>query len=173
MSDIELSESDLDTGEREAADYETPYILVIEARFYEDITDELVKGAIAVLVDAGATYERVTVPGALEIPAAIRYPIRAKDFAPEMRRYDGYVVLGCVIRGETSHFDVVCRECARGVMQLAEEYTLALGFGVLTVDTREQAIARAAVDRGNQGARAARACLRMIDLKRKFRLFPR
>ena len=150
-----------------------PLILVIEARYYDDINDSLAQGAIEALEEAGAEYERITVPGALEIPAAIRYAIRSKDFSPELKRYDGFVTLGCVIRGETSHYDLVCRECSRGVMQLAEEKTLAVGFGVLTVENKDQALARADIGKGNAGGRAARACLQMIELKRKFRLYPR
>ena len=91
----------------------------------------------------------------------------------EGRPIDGYVVLGCVIRGKTSHYDIVCGECSRGIMDLAQEFTLAVGFGLLTVENLDQAWARAAVDKGDQGARAARACLHMIRLKRDFQLYPR
>lgn len=156
-----------------------PHVLIVEARFYEDISDEMRRGAIAALEAAGATYESVTVPGALEIPAAIRYAVEAGDGSTgggasrEGGDIDGFVVLGCVIRGGTSHYDIVCGECSRGVMDLAQEFTLAVGFGLLTVENRDQAWARAAVDKGDQGARAARACLHMIRLKRDFQLYPR
>jgi len=152
---------------------DTPHIMVVEARFYEDIADELVKGAIAELEKDGVSYVRVSVPGALEIPAAIRYAIRSMDFFTARRRFDGYVALGCVIRGETTHYDIVCNESARGLQDLALQYTLAVGNGILTVENREQAWARASTQHKNKGGVAARACLDMIELKRQFRLFPR
>lgn len=150
-----------------------PHIMIIEARFYEDIADELVRGAVAELEKAGTTWERFAVPGAFEIPAMIKYAIRSRDFYAARRRFDGYVALGCIIRGETSHYDLVCSECARGLQSLTIEYTLALGFGLLTCENREQAWARASISGGNKGAMAARACLAMLELKRDFRLFPR
>jgi 6,7-dimethyl-8-ribityllumazine synthase len=150
-----------------------PHILIVEARFYEDIADELVKGAMGVLEKAGVTFDRLAVPGAFEIPAAIRMAIRAMHFHPHRRRYDGYVALGCVIRGETTHYDYVCQESARGLQDLALEFTLALGYGILTVENESQAWERARVDRKNKGGDAARACLAMIEAKRGFGLFPR
>ena len=150
-----------------------PHILIVEARFYEGITDELVKGAVGVLEQAGVTFDRLAVPGAFEIPAAIRMAIRAMHFHPHRRRYDGYVALGCVIRGETTHYDYVCQESARGLQDLALEFTLALGYGILTVENETQAWERARVDRKDKGGAAARACLTMIEAKRGFGLFPR
>ena len=150
-----------------------PHILIVEARFYEEISDELAKGAVAALKKAGVTYDRLAVPGAFEIPAAIRMAIRAMHFHPHRRRYDGYVALGCVIRGETTHYDYVCQESARGLQDLALEFTLALGYGILTVENETQAWERARVDRKDKGGDAARACLAMIEAKRKFGLFPR
>jgi 6,7-dimethyl-8-ribityllumazine synthase len=150
-----------------------PHILIIEARFYEEISDALAKGAVAALKAAGVTYDRLAVPGAFEIPAAIRMAIRAMHFHPHRRRYDGYVALGCVIRGETTHYDYVCQESARGLQDLALEYTLALGYGILTVENEAQAWERARIDRKDKGGDAARACLAMIEAKRKFGLFPR
>lgn len=143
-------------------------ILIVEARFYEDIADELVRGAIACLDAAGATYERVSVPGAYEIPAAIGFAHRANlkgSFA-----YDGYVALGCVIRGETTHYDYVCSESARGLQYLAVGEAMAVGYGILTVENEEQAWARASVDKKNKGRDAAEACLAMIALKKQFGL---
>ncbi len=151
----------------------TPHILIVEARFYEDIAEELAKGAIAVLEEAEVTYERLAVPGAFEVPAAIRMAVRAMHFHPHRRRFDGYVALGCVIRGETTHYDYVCQESARGLQNLALEFTLALGYGILTVENEAQAWERARVDGKNKGAAAARACLAMIEAKRRFGLFPR
>jgi 6,7-dimethyl-8-ribityllumazine synthase len=136
-----------------------PHVLIIEARFYEDIADDLARGAIAALDRAGATHERVSVPGALELPAALAMALAGK------RRYDGYVMLGCVIRGETSHYDIVANESARGVMRLALDHHLAVGFGILTVENDEQARERAGVDRLNKGGAAAEAALAMIALR--------
>lgn len=152
---------------------DTPNILIIEARFYEDIADELARGAEAELDAAGATYERLAVPGCLEIPAAIRFAVKAMDLVGGRRRFDGYVALGCVIRGETSHYDIVAGESARGLSHLALEYCLAIGNGILTVENRDQAWARARVEEKNKGAAAARACLDMIAVKSHFGYFPR
>jgi 6,7-dimethyl-8-ribityllumazine synthase len=152
---------------------EAPRILIVEARFYDEIVDELMRGVQGELDQVGAGHESVAVPGAFEIPAAIRMAIRSMDFFGGRRRYDGYIALGCVIRGATSHYDYVCAESARKLQDLACEYTLALGYGILTCDTREQAWERASVEGRNKGGEVARACLRMIELKRQFHLFPR
>ena len=152
---------------------DVPHVMIVEARFYEDIADELAKGALAALEAAGATFERFPVPGAFEIPAAIGYAVRSMDFYAGRRRFDGYVALGCVIRGETSHYDYVCGESARKLMDLSTQYALALGYGILTVENAEQAWERARVERKNKGGDAAEACLKMIELKRHFHLFPR
>jgi 6,7-dimethyl-8-ribityllumazine synthase len=138
-----------------------PHILILEARFYADIADELARGAVAVLDRAGATHAKIGVPGALELPAAMAMALAGS------RRYDGYVVLGCVIRGETSHYDIVAGEAARGVMRLAVEHRLAVGFGLLTVEDDEQAWERAGVDRQNKGGAAAETALAMIALRAK------
>lgn len=140
---------------------DAPHILIAEARFYEDIADELMQGACAALKAAGATFEAVAVPGAFEIPAAFRMAI-------ESGRYDGYIALGCVIRGETSHYDYVCGESARGLMSLSTRYGAAIGFGILTTENREQAWARASREKKNKGAFAADTCLRMVALRRNF-----
>jgi 6,7-dimethyl-8-ribityllumazine synthase len=137
-----------------------PHICIIVARFYEDIADELVRGAAASLDAEGATYDIVTVPGAFEIPAAVRMAI-------ESGRYQGYVALGCVIRGETTHYDYVCGESARGLGHLAMEHRAPIGYGILTVENREQAIVRAAATQGNKGRDAAEAALRMLTLKKE------
>lgn len=150
-----------------------PHVLIVEARYYEHIADELLKGATAALDAAGVPYDKVSVPGAFEIPAAIRYAIKSREFNPVRRRFDGYIALGCVIRGETAHFDYVCQECARGIQDLINHYTLAVGFGVLTVDNEQQAMERASIKKRNKGAEAANTCLKMIALKRQFRLWPR
>ncbi len=152
---------------------ESPHIMVVEGRFYADIADELAAGALEALDAAGASYERFEVPGAFEVPAAIQYAIRSMDFFAGRRRFDGYVALGCVIRGETTHYDYVCGESARKLQDLAVQYSLALGYGILTVENREQAWARASRQQKNKGGDAAGACLQMLELKRRFRLYPR
>ncbi len=152
---------------------ESPHVMIIESRFYEDIADELVSSAIDVLEAGGVTYERFQVPGAFELPAAIQFAVRSMDFYTARRRFDGYVALGCVIRGETAHFDYVCEHSTRGLQDLILKHTLAMGYGILTCDTREQAMARAKRDQHDRGGAAARACLAMIELKRNFHLYPR
>ncbi len=152
---------------------EQPHVLIVEARYYVDIADELLRGAVAELDTAGISHESVAVPGAFEIPAAIRVALRSMDFFGGQRRYDGYIALGCVIRGETSHYDHICSESARKLQDLACEHTLALGYGILTCETREQAWERASVAGRNKGGEVARACLQMVELKRQFHLFPR
>ncbi len=152
------------------ADTGVPMVLIVQARFYEDIADELMRGAVAALDEAGAGHESVAVPGAFEVPAAIRLAIRAMHNHPQRFRYDGFVALGCVIRGETSHYDHVCAESARGLQHLAVTHGLAIGYGILTVDNAEQARERASVAGRNKGGEVARACLGMIELKRHFML---
>lgn len=139
---------------------EKPKILIVEARFYGDIADALVKGAVATLTEAGAGFERLEVPGAFEIPAAIRMALGG---------YDGFIALGCVIRGETSHYDYVCGESARGLMDIATRHGAAIGYGILTCENREQAWARADGTQKNKGRDAALACLAMIGIAGRFR----
>ena len=143
---------------------DTLRVLIVEARFYEHISDALLKGAVRVLDEAGATYDRIVVPGALEVPAAIAIAV---DVAQKKRApYDGVVALGCVIQGETYHFELVSNESARGLMDLSVDRQLAIGNGILTVDNEAQALARSTDDGRNKGASAARAALTMIALKR-------
>jgi 6,7-dimethyl-8-ribityllumazine synthase len=148
------------------------HIMIVEARYYAHISDELLKGALAALAEAGASHECVAVPGAFEIPAAIRFAVEGERRENQRARFDGYVALGCVIRGETTHYDYVCTESARGLQELALQHNLAIGFGILTVENEAQALARASVARKNKGGEAARACLAMIALKRSFGLAP-
>ncbi|MEL0144136.1 MAG: 6,7-dimethyl-8-ribityllumazine synthase [Alphaproteobacteria bacterium] len=150
-----------------------PHIMIALSRYYEEVAEQLLAGALAVLEEAGASYELYEVPGAFEIPAAMATAMRSPEFSGGRRRFDGYIALGCVIRGETTHYDYVCGECARGLQDLAVRHCLALGFGVLTTENMDQAMARADVNRGNKGADAANACLRMVEFKRQFRMFPR
>ena len=139
------------------------HMLIVEARFYDVISDELLRGATRVLDAVGARYDRVTVPGALEIPAAVGIAV---DAARRRRApYDGIVALGCVIRGETHHFEIVANESARALMDLAVKERLAVGNGILTVENEAQALVRARVEEGDKGGKAARAALTMVALK--------
>jgi 6,7-dimethyl-8-ribityllumazine synthase len=143
-----------------------PSVLIIEGRFYEDISDELAGGAIAALEEAGATYQRITVPGALEIPQVLAFAVRGGllPFGATRWRHHGAIALGCVIRGETSHYDIVANESARALLSIAVESGIPFGNGILTVENRSQAWKRASIKEGNKGADAARACLRMVDV---------
>ncbi|TYR30849.1 6,7-dimethyl-8-ribityllumazine synthase [Mesorhizobium microcysteis] len=142
-----------------------PKLLIIEARFYDALSDALLAGAKAALDAAGAGYDVVTVPGALEIPAVISF---AMDGAEEGGvAYDGFVALGCVIRGETYHFDIVANESCRALMDLAVAESIAIGNGILTVENEAQAWARAKPDEGDKGGFAARAALTMIELRQR------
>jgi 6,7-dimethyl-8-ribityllumazine synthase len=143
-----------------APSFETPpRVLVVAAPFYRRIADGLLAGARRALDAAGAEHETVEVPGALELGPAIRLAERG---------WDGFVALGCVIRGETSHYETVCEESARALTLLGVERGLCVGNGVLTCETREQAEARAAPERMDKGGGAALACLHLIALRRRF-----
>ena len=138
-------------------------VLVVEARFYPEISEALYEGAMKVLLAAGVSTERATVPGALEIPGAIRLAAA---------HYDGFVALGCVIRGETWHFEIVSNESARGLMDLTTRDGLCIGNGILTVESDEQALLRASSDGLDKGGDAARACVALMQLKTKFAAAP-
>jgi 6,7-dimethyl-8-ribityllumazine synthase len=146
------------------------HVLIIEARFYEDIADELAAGAIGELEARGATYERVAVPGALEIPQVLGLAAEAGRLEEEAdgETFDGVIALGCVIRGETYHFEVVCNETNHWLMEAASMFATPVGNAILTVDTKEQALARARGGRDGKGGDAARACLRLIEIRRAF-----
>ncbi len=145
-----------------------PYILIVEARFYDEIADDLLKGAAAVLTDAQAKYDVVTVPGILELPAAAMFGMHPDRRAGQ--RYDGFIALGCAVKGETDHYEYVCNESMAGVTRVALDLKVASGNGILTCPTWELAQHRADPKRGDVGGRAARACLRMIDVKSDFGL---
>ncbi len=134
-----------------------PKIAVIEARFYEEISDNLYKGAQDVLKRANADITRIQVPGALEIPGAIRMV---------MNRFDAFLALGCVLRGATTHYEIVSGESARGLMDLTLRHTLIIGNGILTVENLDQAQERAKPDKMNKGGGAAQAVLKMLDLRK-------
>jgi 6,7-dimethyl-8-ribityllumazine synthase len=142
-------------------------VLIIEARFYEDIADELARGAIKTLEASNVSFELLSVPGALEIPLALSLAL-ANGFVGKAGRHRGCIALGCVIRGETTHYEIVARESAAGLHQLAVEHAVPIGNGILTCDSREQAWARASVEGRNKGAHAAEACLSLMDLERHF-----
>lgn len=138
-------------------------ILVIEARFYDKISDGLLEGALDVLQNARAEITKVTVPGALEIPHVISFAEAAGS------GFDGYVALGCVIRGETTHYDYVCSESARAIMDLAVNQQLAIGNGIITVENEDQAWARASKDKKDKGGFAANAALKMIKIREELK----
>ena len=135
------------------------HVCIVIGRFYEAIAEELLRGAEGRLKAEGATYDIVSVPGAFEIPAAVAAAIASG-------RYQAYVALGCVIRGETSHYDYVCGESARGLMDLSVRTGAAIGYGILTTETMEQAQARAAVAEGNKGRDTVEAALSIVAVKR-------
>lgn len=140
---------------------------MIEARFYPQISDLLAEGACACLERAETTWDKVQVPGVFEIPAALAMALGSEEIYGQPL-YDGFIVLGCVIRGETTHYDYVCSESARGINHLAMQHALALGYGILTVENLGQAIKRADPAQSNKGAVSAQACLDMIALSAKF-----
>lgn len=144
-----------------------PHVMIVEARFYNDIADYLLEGAKDALEAAGASYDVYTVPGALEIPAAMKFSL-----CEQTCRYDAFVALGAVIRGETTHYDTVANESSRGLMDLSIQNNLALGNGIITVENRDQALDRAMINRKNKGGGAAVAALEMLALKSKFGMFP-
>jgi 6,7-dimethyl-8-ribityllumazine synthase len=140
-------------------------ILIVEARYYDDIADALLAGAKKALQEAGAQFDLISVPGSLEIPAAIAI---ALDAAQKRRRpYDGAVALGCVIRGETIHFEIVSQESARGLLDLSVARGIPVGNGIITVENEAQAKARADVDDQDKGGGAARAALALVELKKR------
>ncbi|MGH1353223.1 MAG: 6,7-dimethyl-8-ribityllumazine synthase [Methyloligellaceae bacterium] len=145
-------------------------ILIIESNYYEDIADNLREGAIARLKEVGADYEIISVPGALEIPIALSLAAEAQLIPDDADsgRYNGCVALGCVIRGETTHYDTVANESARSLMTVATSWHLPLGNGILTVENREQALVRSDKGKGNKGGGAVDACLSLIALKNGF-----
>ena len=146
------------------------HILIVESPYYAEIAAELARGAIAELERAGASYERTAVPGAFEIPAAIAFALAAERTPAGKPGFDGFVTLGCVIRGETSHYDYICGESARKLQDLACDRGLAIGYGILTCENRDQAWVRANVNDKNKGGDAAKACLAMLALRRQLKL---
>ena len=142
-----------------------PRLLVIQAPYYEQVVGGMRRGAERVFAEAGATHQVVEVAGGYELPAALRMALAQTGEA-----YDGYLLLGCVVRGETDHYTFICDAICHGVMQIAAETGAAIGFGLLTVDTLPQAVARAGEDRHNKGAEAAHALLGQVALRRRWGL---
>jgi 6,7-dimethyl-8-ribityllumazine synthase len=140
-------------------------VVIVEARFYDDIQDALLEGAVAELDAAGVGYDVISVPGALEIPSAVAIALDAA--MKKGRSYDGAIALGCVIRGDTIHFEVVSMESARALMDMSVARSLPLGNGIVTVNDEKQAWARARVSELNKGGDAARAAVAMIRIKRR------
>jgi 6,7-dimethyl-8-ribityllumazine synthase len=149
---------------KETGDLEGARILIVEARFYDDIADALLAGATRALGQAGVAWDKLSVPGSLEVAPAIAMAIEAAERAG--RPYDGAVALGCVIRGETLHFEIVSQESARALLDLSVARRLPIGNGILTVDTDAQAWARARPEEADKGGDAARAALALVRLKR-------
>ena len=142
-----------------------PHILIVEARYYEEIADGLLTGATGAIKAAGGSFDVLTVPGALEIPSAI---VMALDAAVQRgRAYDAAIALGCVIRGETTHYDIVAGESSRALMDISVQRALPLGNGILTVENDEQARVRASISEMKKGGGAADAALHMVALKRR------
>jgi 6,7-dimethyl-8-ribityllumazine synthase len=154
----------------ESAGGQGAHVLIIEAPYYEAISKELLAGATAELEARGASWERITVPGALEIPQALAQAVKGGLIGTDEAnaRFDGCVALGCVIRGETSHYDIVCNNANHWLMEVAIGNAVPLGNAILTVDTEAQALARARGGREGKGGDAARACLAVIALERVF-----
>ena len=140
-------------------------MLVVEARFYDEISDALLAGAARALDQAKASWDSIVVPGSLEIAPAIAIAIDAAE--RQKKPYDGVVALGCVIQGETFHFDIVSMQSARAILDLSVERRIPIGNGILTVDTEAQAWARARMTEGDKGGDAARAALALVELKRQ------
>jgi len=143
-------------------------ILVVEARYYEKITDDMVQGATPVFAEAGYEIERLPVTGVFEVPAACELAVQAGIKDPH-KKYAGIMAMGCVIRGETDHYDHICRESSRALMDITTNHLFPLGFAILTCENMQQAEVRADPAQKNKGAEAAKAVLRMIELRRHFR----
>jgi 6,7-dimethyl-8-ribityllumazine synthase len=153
------------TAAADAGDLKGVRILVVEARFYDDVADALLAGATRALDQAGAVYDKMSVPGSLEIPPAITIALDAAEKAG--KPYEGAVALGCVIRGDTIHFEIVSFESSRGLMDISRTRGVPIGNGIVTVDNDAQAWTRARPEEGDKGGDAARAALALVRLKRR------
>ena len=156
-----MSTADALAPEAVAVPGAAPRILLIRAPYYRAIVEGMTKAAVALLGEAGASWQAIDVAGAFELPQALRIALRGRE------RFDGFVVLGCVVRGETDHYDYICDTAMHGLMDVALQFGVALGTALLTVDTLAQAEARSAETGSNKGAEAASACLKQIALARQ------
>jgi 6,7-dimethyl-8-ribityllumazine synthase len=155
-----MSTADAPLAKAPAMEGPAPHLLVVRAPYYRAVVDGMTDGAVRILREAGASWDVVDVAGAFELPQAIRIALRGR------KRFDGFVALGCVVRGETDHYDFICSATMTGLMQVALQFGLALGSGVLTVDNVAQAEARSADDGHNKGAEAAVAALVQVNAAR-------
>lgn len=157
-----MSTADAELSAAPRIDGPAPHVLVVRAPYYREVVDGLTVGAERVLRGAGATFETLDVAGAFELPQAIRIAVRGAA------HFDGFVALGCIVRGETDHYEHICRETMAGMMAVALQFGLALGTGLLTVDRIDQALARSGADGHNKGAEAALAALMQVAAERRF-----
>ncbi len=145
-----------------------PHIMIVVSPYYKDVADNLLQGSKATLETRHATYEVFEVSGALEIPLAIKYGcMRGQSKDSSHLKFDGFIALGCIIRGETSHYDIVCNESARGLLNLSLEYNVPIGNAILTCDNMDQAVVRADPAQKNKGADACNAVFSLLDIKRE------
>lgn len=152
--------------DEKSAQHLRAHVLIIEAKFYDGISEMLAEGAVAECASRGVTFERIAVPGSLEIPQVLAAAAAARGAG--RTNFDGAIALGCVIRGETAHYDIVCNNANHWLMQVAMIQDVPVGNGILTVDTEAQAVARAEGGIKGKGGDAARACIRLIEVKRAF-----
>ncbi len=156
-----MSTADAELPAAPRIDGSPPHLLIVRAPYYREVVDGLTLGAQRILREAGATFETLDVAGAFELPQAIRIAVRGAT------RFDGFVALGCIVRGETDHYEHLCRETMAGMMAVALQFGLAVGTGLLTVDTIDQALARSGAEGHNKGAEAASAALLQIAASRR------
>ena len=157
-----MSTADAPLPEQARIEGPPPHVLLVRAPYYQDVSAGLTGGAERILRSVGATFDTLDVAGALELPQAIRIVLRGNV------KFDGFIAIGCVVRGGTDHYQFVCESTMSGLMHVALQYGIALGTCVLTVHSREQALARASAEGHNAGAAAAVACLRQIGAARRF-----
>lgn len=147
-----------------------PHVMIVVSPYYEEIAAHLLEGAKAVLEEKHCTYEVFEVPGALEIPLALQYGVQREEGRGAGKlKFDAFVALGCVIRGQTSHYDIVCNESASGLSRVSMDYSVPIGNGILTCDSRQQALERAHPDKMNKGGVAAEAAIELLELNIKMR----
>jgi len=157
-----MSTQDAELPSAPKVDGAPPHLLIVRAPYYRQVVDGLTQGAARILTEAGATHEVLDIAGAYELPQAIRLVVRGN------KRFDGFVALGCIVRGETDHYDFICKATMDGMMNVSLQFGLCTGTGLLTCDTIAQAEARSGQDGHNKGAEAAAAALLQINAARRF-----